>query len=365
MLFLAADTHLTTRVWKGSWRLEGDSFRVFDRFITSVLEHPAESKAVILAGDVFDERKTDGCALDCFKTGIRRLKDAGIQTYHILGNHDRGSVGIAEVQESLPLHHQVREIDGFTVVGIDWHSKTELHKILEEIPACDLLVMHQRIEHLTGYAQASDLSLEDIPKHCKNVLIGDIHTVMAVQTDTGYCMSPGSLHPLKIDEGGPHGYYTLEKDSEPVFVPVLSREIIRETITSEEELEALRQRLDALQPKRGAEAIVEIVHDLNMRARVGEVVSKLLQDGRVKEIFTKPQPLDLLVQQRELSAEEVEKMKLDWDLSLKHALPACVDKKEEPEVFEFLEGLLDLPREADNNNIRAYIQERIACVLPD
>ena len=286
MIYMAADLHLIRYIWRDKRELDGDSYRALNALVDAIIADPTdESKSLILAGDVFEQNRIDGQTLAEFTKALDRLSLANVETYFIQGQHDRnypphaevqGAVWLEKYQELLP------PIDGRLVCGRDWRCREELHELLTNIPACDLLVLHASFEHMIHFEGAADLSLADIPAHVKNILVGDIHQPELVDFRAGWCLSPGPLHACNIAQGGPKYFWRLPEHAdkpEPVEIP--SRSIYRLVAAEGKSLTDQFEQLLKQFKKESLPPIVELCYSIKDQ----EEVERLMLKNKGKIVF--------------------------------------------------------------------------------
>ena len=351
-IFLGADWHIDRRIWKSRRDMDGDTYQALDRMRQAVLSHPAEHKAVILAGDIFNTRKVDGLSLMHVTKFIEDLLDADITTFFIQGNHDLDSLSALEVQGAIPLHKQLVEIGDKRVYGLDWMPREELKRtIQEEVPECDLLVLHCMFTHLVTFTNAADLELEDIPGHVGNVLVGDVHVRdIGMLPNGGFCCSPGPLHPCNIEQHGPHGMYVWGADrlggGDRLVIntrPITRFKVPESVEDAEEYLSSIRDSLLAqslIPTEEGLEPIIEIKTPTAHTARVEALEQEF--KGRFR-FFIKRNNTGKILSNQEL-ADAREGM---GQMTLLGGLSAFVSIEEEPEVYTLLDELLSTPDSGD------------------
>jgi hypothetical protein len=233
------------------------------------------------------------------------------------------------------LHKQLEYIDGFRFYGLDWMPKEELQAALKEVPPCEYLVLHGMVDHLIGFEAACDFSVDDVPLHVRNILVGDIHiqNVTQIRND-GVCISAGALHPCSISEGGLHGVYLLEHDRAPEFLEVDSREILRYEARNLAEFETTAAFLPKIQARSvpGLEPIVEVKYGAELAQATGNLPA--LYPGI--RFFTKPVAVGKL-----FGAEQLKEAQQGFkNLTLELSLNAAVDQKREPEEYALISNLL-------------------------
>jgi hypothetical protein len=333
MIYLSADLHLERYIWTHRRDLDGDSYQALESMKKFILEDkvPAgESKSVILAGDIFDKRRVDGLTIQAFADFVDDLFEAGITIFFIQGDHDKNHQPIPESLGCEPLNEAVTIIDDRAVYGLDWRPRSELQAWLDEVPACDILVLHAAFDHLLPWEGAFDLTMDDIPKTVNNVFVGDVH--MKDQTrlnGRGFCISPGCLHATSIDSTAPKGFWKLPAASEDwEWVQVWARSIYRYVVKEEAEFSRLATEMESIahdDPK----PIVEIKYTTDLTEKVLPLLDKYKE-----QVFFFTKPIAAYAQ------IAFEKEAVYEQMTLNQALPIALEKDENPELFGLLDDLL-------------------------
>jgi DNA repair exonuclease SbcCD nuclease subunit len=318
MLYMAADIHLERRL-RNRELFANDSFSAWLGFCRSVIEADDDEKAVILAGDVCDRASITGMGLHVLSRGLDMLAEEDIPVYEIAGNHDSGRPTVPETQGAINIDGKLKTLCGFQVYGLDYRAPDVLLKDLEKVPECDILVLHQAFQHLLGFEGATPLKWSDIPDRVGNVFCGDIHTTDVFEmSDDRYFVSPGSLHPTKVDEGGDHGYMTY--DGSWKFHALPTRTILRASITTDEEMEELVKAVEEATAVEGAAMpVVESICLPKYEKRIMDIVG-------VFHINT------VVPEEEEESSEASGKL----NSTILDRLPDAVDREEDGEMFSFL-----------------------------
>jgi hypothetical protein len=274
MLYFAADLHLIRYIWREKRELDGDGYAALQEMVRKILADNTSKKALVLAGDIFEQNRLDGTTLEVFTEALDRLTDGGVQVLFIQGNHDRNASPHALVQGAEWLAEKLCIVDGHKLYGMDWCPREELHEKLAKVPACDILVLHAQFEHLINYGGAADISLDDIPAQVKSVVVGDIHIPDLTEfRGTGWCLSPGPLHACNIAQGGPKYFWKLPAGAaKPEPVELTSRAIHRISLAADSPTEPILQSVvgavGALRP------IVEVSYDNRLQLEVEQLMVK-------------------------------------------------------------------------------------------
>jgi DNA repair exonuclease SbcCD nuclease subunit len=344
MIYATADLHLERFIWAHRWDLDGDAFLALDSLAELILSHRGDETSLILAGDVFDKRRIDGITLEKFAQFVDKLYDKNVTVYFIQGDHDRNSTPLAETPGCVSLNEKLTVIDDLLVYGLDWRPRAELQAALKNVPPCDLLVLHTAFQHLLPWEGAYDITLEDIPAHVRNIFVGDVHlTDKTPFRGDGFCVSPGALHAVSVDQTAPKGVWRLGKGRKNIewdFCPIWYRRIHRYVVRQPEELAEIRTELEQSSADK---QIFEIKYAVTITNLVEELASQYAEKAF---FFLKPTAGDKFV--------KLEKDAGVYDqINLAQALPLCFAREKDPELYDFVDELLVTSgREAIEKKVR-------------
>ena len=362
MIAFAADLHLCRFMWRSRRDLEGDAFQALlsmEQTIKDVWDrqHDKEPLSIVLAGDIFDERRVDGATLKAFTDFVDRWYAVEVPVYFIQGNHDNDAKeAIASIQGAEHIHKTSVEIDGLTFYGLDWMPREDLHKELEAAPACDYVVLHAMFEHLVDVGIAStDISLDDIPEQIKNVLVGDVHIRdISPLRGAGVCVSPGPLHPCNIEQNGPHGVHVLRQGvADWEFHPHQTRTIVRFRCLDEKGLATATEALPAIAAEPTPEHLYPIVEIRYVVEATDEVQALTKKYPQIK-FFLKASATGKMVTSTDLK----EFQESFQTLTLENSLGVAVNKEKETELHGFLQAMLT----SDARTVIENKMEDIPCV---
>lgn len=235
-LLCTGDVHIGRRPSRLPAHVEGRRFSAkaaWKRIVDVAIDRDVD--ALVLTGDVVDRENRYYEAIGPLEQGLRRLSDAGIETFAVAGNHDFDV--FPEIVESL-------DVDGFTLLGsrgtwtrealvldgedeprliFDGFSFPSQHVPRSPLDTYDLDptdvpvlgVLHADVDPGVdaSYApvQAADLARAGPDAW----LLGHIHHPGLHETETGVAyLYPGSPQPLDPGEPGVHGPWLLEVDAD-------------------------------------------------------------------------------------------------------------------------------------------------------
>lgn len=227
-----SDTHLGQ--YRSIKEREEDSYKAFRQTIEKSIEEKVDF--VIFSGDIFDKSNPPNNAVLLMMQQLMLLKEKGIQSYFILGDHDQPKV------EQNPIHW-LYKMTGFAhhldyqdegpvkfkdvlLIGFDYHSAgKDTEELIEKFNEIDLiakehvghkiLVLHQPLTEVHYHAaKDSGLSVNDLPKNFTYYAIGDIHKNYEKKYEFlgGPLVYPGSIEISSTEpiKESPKGFYIID-----------------------------------------------------------------------------------------------------------------------------------------------------------
>ena len=228
-ILCTGDLHLGRRPSRISrWRAELGIAHVWEKIVETAITHRVD--LVVLTGDVVDRENRYFEAMGPLEKGVRRLKESGICTYAVSGNHDfdvlprlndaLGRDGFYLLGRGGEWEEVVVERDGkarVRLVGWSYPSQhvkrsplASLPELAADLPAVGLL--HADLDNpASDYAP---VSMEELERSGVSTwLLGHIHRPTLTHTSSmGLFLYPGSPQPLRPPEGGLHGAWLVEID---------------------------------------------------------------------------------------------------------------------------------------------------------
>lgn len=210
-----SDTHLGLGQYCSQER-EQDMYDAFNQSVDiSIKDHV---DFVIFAGDIFHVPNPNGTAIVQMANALKRLKQNGIDSFFILGEHDISRIRTTPIPyvyhnlefskyigQGKPIEHK-----GVLLIGLDKIRKTEIvqyekkfldiDKIAQQHSGHKILVLHQGITEFNKFA--GEIQSTDIPKNFTYYAMGHLHDTAIKQFNhlNGPMAYPGSTE-LTTSEG--------------------------------------------------------------------------------------------------------------------------------------------------------------------
>ena len=225
-------------------RIDDASRRAFDNLIALAVEE--ECEFVVIAGDLFDGQWRDYRTGLYFVDRMRRLKDAGIRVYLILGNHDAENrfVSRLEYAENVRLFsHRKPEtvrVEGLDTVihGRSFPQRDVSENIAQDYPApvsgCfNIGLLHTACTGRDGHALYAPCTIEQLVNHGYDYwALGHVHAREVVQ-EHPCIIYPGNLQGRNPRETGPKGATLVTvDDGRVVGVEERALDVIRWSVES-------------------------------------------------------------------------------------------------------------------------------------
>ena len=208
------DLHLKPYLLFRKRMLVGDANEALNQIAQICVQR--QVSAIILGGDVYDSPRPEAYALQAFGAFVRGLRRKGVEVYDLQGNHDKTTEieglgpapSLAGCQEVQSINGMLCGVDaarldgGIQIYGLQYAPAATITEQLANVPECDILCMHARFQHMLGFDEAFNFTLEDIPPQVKwAVLCGDIHaTDVTEYRKDRWFVSSGSIYPVKYGE---------------------------------------------------------------------------------------------------------------------------------------------------------------------
>jgi len=219
----AADLHidspligLARKSAEQAQRIAEASRTAFDNLICLAIEE--KCRFVIFAGDLFDGDWKDYRTGVVFATQMRRLQEAGIEVYAILGNHDAENRFVSRLDLADNVHilgskaPQSFSVPGLsvTVHGVSYAQRDENDNLAAGYPSptpgrFNIGLLHTACEGRAGHALYAPCTTEQLASHGYDYwALGHVHT-REVLCEDPLIIFPGNLQGRNPRETGAKG----------------------------------------------------------------------------------------------------------------------------------------------------------------
>jgi len=198
-------------------RIEAASREAFDNLIALAIEE--QCRFVLLAGDIFDGELRNFQTGLYFLDGMRRLGEAGIDVFMVLGNHDSANRFADKLTLSANVHVFPKAKAGskrLDDIGVVVHGRSFPRWDMDEdmardyppaVPAMfNIGLLHTACAGSEGpHARYAPCTLEQLANHGYDYwALGHVHA-HAVLSDSPFVVYPGNLQGRHAREDGPKG----------------------------------------------------------------------------------------------------------------------------------------------------------------
>ena len=226
-----SDMHLGQTQY-GRAEREDDMYDAFDEAVGISIKDKVDF--AILAGDLFDKPVPSGRAIVSLGNSLKRLKDADIKAYFILGEHDVSRVRATPVAQ---VYHNLEVADyighgtpvmhkGTLLVGMDKKRRDEMPEHAEVMARADaaarahtgrsVLVMHQGLMEVNKFA--GEIAVSEMPGSFSYYAMGHLHDRHERNFEAlgGPLAYPGSTEVTSVEgiRGTTKGFYEVDISGE-------------------------------------------------------------------------------------------------------------------------------------------------------
>ena len=270
-----SDTHLGL-VQYGLEEREQDIYNSFNQAIDISINDKVDF--VIFAGDVFHTPPPSGTAILQMANALKRLKQNGIESFFVLGEHDISRVRttpIPYVYHNLEFSKYIGREEpvyykNVMIIGLDKIRKNEMEGLEEKFSKLEslaskhdghkILVLHQGITEVNKFA--GEINSTDLPKNFTYYAMGHLHDKFLKQYEhlKGPLVYPGSTDMTSNQGDVEKGFFEVdisETDAKPEWKKLDTRLQIIEKIEFEKidsKIQELNEKISKLEKK----AIIKI-----------------------------------------------------------------------------------------------------------
>ncbi len=226
-----SDMHLGQTQY-GRAEREDDMYDAFDEAVDISIKDRVDF--AVLAGDLFDKPVPSGRAIVSLGNSLKRLSDADIKAYFILGEHDVSRVRATPVAQ---VYHNLEVADYIghgtpvmhkdtLLVGMDKKRRDEMPEHAEVMARADaaarahtgrsVLVMHQGLMEVNKFA--GEIAVSEMPKSFSYYAMGHLHDRHERRFESlgGPLAYPGSTEVSSMEgiRGTKKGFYEVDISGE-------------------------------------------------------------------------------------------------------------------------------------------------------
>ena len=265
-----SDTHLGL-VQYGLGEREQDIYDSFNQAIDISINDKVDF--VIFAGDVFHTPTPSGTAILQMANALKRLKQNGIESFFVLGEHDISRVRttpIPYVYHNLEFSKYIGREEpvyykNVMIIGLDKIRKNEMEGGEEKFSKIEplankhdghkILVLHQGITEVNKFA--GEINSTDLPKNFTYYAMGHLHDKFLKQYEhlKGPLVYPGSTDMTSNQGDVEKGFFEVdisETDAKPEWKKLDTRLQIIEKIEFEKidsKIQELNEKISKLEKK--------------------------------------------------------------------------------------------------------------------
>jgi len=226
-----SDTHLGQTQY-GRPEREDDMYAALDEAVDISIRDRIDF--AVLAGDLFDKPVPGGRAIVSLGDSLKRLKDAGIEAYFVLGEHDISRIRatpVAYVYHNLEVGRYIGDANpvkhgGTLLVGFDKMRRDEIPDHAGRLAAAgeaarahagkSVLVMHQGVIEANKFA--GEIAASELPQSFSYYAMGHLHDRYEGTFDRlgGPVAYPGSTEVTSVEgiRGAKKGFYEVDLSGE-------------------------------------------------------------------------------------------------------------------------------------------------------
>lgn len=208
--------------------LYSSTFRAFDGLMDVTLEREADF--LLIAGDVYDGQDRSLRAQLRLRDGVKRLGEAGIQSFIVHGNHDPLDSKVTALDWPEHAHFFGRKLESMealgadhepvaTITGISFPKKEESRNLAakfsrHESGLFQIGLLHCNVGGNTGHENYAPCTLDDLRAGGMDYwALGHVHT-RKILCEAPYVVYPGNIQGRSIREVGPRGCYHVRVDEQ-------------------------------------------------------------------------------------------------------------------------------------------------------
>jgi DNA repair exonuclease SbcCD nuclease subunit len=261
-LVFCADLQARESVYKHNPDLKDDDLVALLQVVKYCNDSSNNVSILVLGGDQVDSPTIS----DTHVIKLRKiLRGCKIPVYYIDGNHEKGfnrfeleggAACVATNLEHTPIMNDDLPVGVVSrdIAGYNWRPRREWKLIKDEIPSCDILILHGFADQAAPLIQGGSVSEDDelgdfdlrwFDGKCKLCLMGDIHMYSEYDGDRGTkFIYPGSMWMHRVNEPVDKFFLSVNLDTlETQKVPLYTRPFYRGEIKESSDILSLAAEL--------------------------------------------------------------------------------------------------------------------------
>jgi DNA repair exonuclease SbcCD nuclease subunit len=221
--------------------LQSATFKAFENIVTLCIEKKIDF--LLVAGDVYDGADRSLRAQIRFRDGLKRLDEAGIQSFIVHGNHDPLDKWAANLEWPSRVHIFRDKVETIaatrdnhflaSIQGISYPTRDEKRNLAllfkRSSPAFHIGLLHANVGMDTGHEPYAPCSLDDLLKPEMDYwALGHVHTKKQLSNDVPFVLYPGNTQGRNIRETGEKGCYLITvHDNREIETEFYAMDVIR------------------------------------------------------------------------------------------------------------------------------------------
>lgn len=218
-------------------KMRSATFTAFENIIEICIEKKVDF--LLIAGDVYDGEDRSLRAQVRFRDGLKKLSDAGINSFVVHGNHDPVGIWSTTLEwperayifsDELNSVHARRGDELLAVIqGISYPKRNEKRNLARifnrtDDPVFQIGLLHANVGTNTGHEPYAPCTLDDLKKAGMDYwALGHVHEKKILSDNAPVVLYPGNTQGRSIREAGEKGCYLVNVDDhnniETQFLP--------------------------------------------------------------------------------------------------------------------------------------------------
>ncbi|MFC1580001.1 exonuclease SbcCD subunit D [Thermodesulfobacteriota bacterium] len=348
------------------------TFEAFERVVDLCLDNKVDF--LLVAGDVFDGADRSIRAQITFLNGLKKLGEAGIESFVVHGNHDsldlwsktlewpRGVHVFGDKVETVPVNR-----DGVLVAqvqGISYPQRDERRNLArlfsKNSPGFHLGLLHANVGSDTGHEPYAPCTLEDlITSGMDYWALGHVHSRRILSDGVPTVLYPGNTQGRNIQETGERGCYLVKvEDDHHVGFEFHATDVVRWAM-EEVSINSLETEQDLL--KTLEDRCRRISEEQSGRSVIVRIV--LSGHGPLYSLLSNPNTLEELLEM--IRESGMSRSPFVWVEQIRSTVHPEVDRDERIGGGDFLGELLRCAKELQGDGPEEFLKKELGPLFMD